>query len=177
MTDRTLTVEELDALPPARATALLESCCGAAEWVRHMTARRPFGDVATVLRGADEVWWSLGPQDWLEAFAHHPRIGERGAAREQSARARVWSAGEQRGMEESEDDVRAALAEGNREYERRFGYIYIVCATGRSAREMLDFLRERLTNDPATELRVAAAEQAKITALRLRELVSEEPEP
>lgn len=175
MTERDpLTIAALDALPPARASALLESCCGAEEWVRHMVARRPFRCLATVLRAADDVWWSLGPADWLEAFGHHPRIGEREAQRAQSAHARAWSAEEQRGATTTEDELRDALAEGNREYERRFGHIYIVCATGRSAGEMLSLLRDRLENDPATELRLAAGEQAKITHLRLRKLLRED---
>ena len=166
-----MTVAELDALPPSRAAPLLESCCGSDEWVRHMLARRPFGSMDALLHAADDVWWSLGPSDWREAFAHHPRIGERGAAHAQSARAQAWSADEQRGAATSDDALRSALAEGNREYEQRFGYIYIVCATGRSAAEMLALLRERLENDPATELRLAAGEQAKITRLRLLKLL------
>src|SRR5215213_6530800 len=91
----------------------------------------------------DEVWWSLAPADWLEAFAHHPRIGERQAAAAQSATARGWSADEQRGAAAAGDDVKAALAAGNREYERRFGHIYLVCATGKTAPEMLGVLRQR----------------------------------
>ena len=136
-----------------------------------MLERRPFGDAETLLRAAEEVWWSLGPDDWREAFAHHPRIGERDAAVAQGGRARAWSAGEQRGVADAGAEVRAAIAEGNREYERRFGHIYLVSAAGKSAEELLALLRARLSNDADTELRVAAAEQAKITRLRLLRLL------
>jgi 2-oxo-4-hydroxy-4-carboxy-5-ureidoimidazoline decarboxylase len=160
----------LDALPDAEAAALLESCCGAAEWVRRMLARRPFGTREALFAAAEETWWSLAPSDWHEAFAHHPRIGERTAAAAQPPRARGWSADEQRGVSTSPESVRAALAAGNEEYERLFGHIYLVCAAGRNAEEMLALLRQRLSNDAKTELRVAAGEQAKITGLRLGKL-------
>ena len=166
-----MTVAELDALPVTEAEPLLASCCGARAWVRGMLERRPFGTVRELLRAAADVWQSLGPSDWREAFAHHPRIGERKAAAEQGARASGWSAGEQRGVAVAAADVRAALAQGNRDYERRFGHIYLVSAAGKSADELLAILRERLSNDADTELRVAAAEQAKITRLRLLKLL------
>ena len=165
-------VAALDALPPDEAVPLLASCCGAGEWVRRVAGRRPFRTVEALLAAADEIWWSLAPADWMEAFAHHPRIGERAAAAAQGERARGWSADEQRGVSSSGDTVREALAEGNREYERRFGHIYLVSAAGKSADELLAILRRRLSNDPATELRVAAGEQAKITRLRLEKLLS-----
>jgi OHCU decarboxylase len=172
MTERAaVSVADLDVMPAAAAAPLLDSCCGSREWVRRMLGRRPFGSADALLRSADEVWWALERADWLEAFAHHPRIGERDSAAPQDARARAWSAGEQLGVARADAGVRASLADGNREYERRFGHIYIVCASGRSAEEMLAFLRERLANDAATELRVAAGEQAKITRLRLLKLV------
>jgi 2-oxo-4-hydroxy-4-carboxy-5-ureidoimidazoline decarboxylase len=129
-----------------------------------MTQLRPFHSCAELLAAADELWNSLGPDDWREAFSHHPRIGERatGAA-----------ATEQSGMRSAADDLRAKLAEANREYEQRFGYIYIVCATGRSAEEMLDIVKGRLNNEPETELKVAAEEQRKITQIRLKTQVEE----
>jgi len=163
-------VSAFDVLPDQEASLLLESCCGSHAWVQAMLAHRPFGTLVRVLNEAEEIWWSLGPDDWREAFDHHPRIGERAAATPQVARAKAWSADEQRGASTAREETRHALAEGNREYERRFGHIYLVCATGKSAEEMLALLRQRLSNDPATELRVAAAEQAKITRLRLEKL-------
>jgi OHCU decarboxylase len=123
-----------------------------------------------ILDEADEIWWSLTPNDWREAFDHHPRIGEQSPAAPQASVARAWSADEQRGAAESSDEARQALAEGNREYEGKFGHIYLVCATGKSAEEMVALLRARLSNDPETELRVAALEQSKITRLRLEKL-------
>ena len=167
----TLTLSELNALPDDRASSALGTCCGASRWVRGMLARRPFASRGAVLRAADELWREMGPDDWTEAFAHHPRIGEQAAAAIASERASTWSTAEQSGMSSAHDDIRAALAEGNREYERRFGFIYIVCATGRDADELLAILRGRLRNDRYTEMRVAAGEQRKITRLRLEKLL------
>ncbi|HEX8695136.1 MAG TPA: 2-oxo-4-hydroxy-4-carboxy-5-ureidoimidazoline decarboxylase [Longimicrobium sp.] len=167
-------LDRLNALPAEEAEATLRACCGSSRWAREMAARRPFRDPAHLLEAADEVWWSLAPADWEEALRAHPRIGERKAAPGQSERAAAWSAGEQAGVAGTPEDVAAALAEGNREYERRFGRIYVVCATGKSAEEMLEILRGRLANDPEAELRIAAGEQAKITRLRLEKLLAEE---
>jgi len=163
-------VSAFDALPDHEAAMLLETCCGASAWVHGMVVRRPFGTLHVMLGTAEEVWWSLGPDDWREAFDHHPRIGEQSAAAPQAAVAHAWSADEQRGAAASSDAARQALAEANREYEQKFGHIYLVCATGKSAEEMLNLLRARLSNDAATELRVAALEQAKITRLRVEKL-------
>ncbi len=163
-------VTAFDALPDHEAGLLLQSCCGSHAWVQEMLAHRPFGTLTRVIDEAEEIWWSLTPDDWREAFDHHPRIGERAATTPQGATAKAWSADEQRGASAAGADTRQALLEGNREYERRFGHIYLVCATGKSAEEMLALLRERMSNDPATELRVAAGEQAKITRLRLEKL-------
>jgi OHCU decarboxylase len=142
-----------------------------------MVARRPFHTVDAALDEAEDVWWSLGPDDWLKAFAHHPRIGERLGAELQDARGAAWSAGEQSGADHAAADVQSALAEANRAYERRFGHIYIVCATGRSAEEMLAIAQARLANDAETELRIAAGEQAKITRLRLQKLLTDDASP
>jgi OHCU decarboxylase len=167
-----VTLDGLNALPAAGAEAELLACCGSRRWAREIAARRPFADAAALLAAADEAWWSLAPEDWHEAFRAHPRIGERKAAPAQGARAAGWSAQEQSSAASAGDDVAAALAEGNRAYEQRFGHIYIVCATGKTADEMLAILRARLANDPATELRAAAAEQARITKLRLEKLLA-----
>jgi 2-oxo-4-hydroxy-4-carboxy-5-ureidoimidazoline decarboxylase len=149
----------------AQATDLLRECCGSSRWVAGMVARRPFGSREAVLAAADEIWTSLDNANWREAFAHHPRIGEQTGSSQ--------AAQEQSGMSGSTADVRQALAEMNRDYEQRFGYIYIVCATGKSAEEMLGIAQSRLRNDPDTELRVAAEEQRKITQLRLQKLLEE----
>jgi 2-oxo-4-hydroxy-4-carboxy-5-ureidoimidazoline decarboxylase len=155
----------LDAMSERQAMSLLQECCGASRWVLAMVNRRPFGSREAVLAAADEIWASLDGNDYREAFAYHPRIGERTtnsvAASEQS---RVSDAG---------SGVRKALAEANRDYEERFGYIYIVCATGKSAEEMLAIAQARLQNDPDTEVKVAAEEQRKITRLRLQKLLED----
>jgi 2-oxo-4-hydroxy-4-carboxy-5-ureidoimidazoline decarboxylase len=130
-----------------------------------MVARRPFGSREAVLDAADDIAQSLDASDWHEAFAHHPRIGEQTKS--------SWAAREQSGASVATGDVRQALADVNRDYEQRFGYIYIVCATGKSAEEMLGIAKSRLRNDPETELRVAAEEQRKITRLRLQKLLEE----
>jgi 2-oxo-4-hydroxy-4-carboxy-5-ureidoimidazoline decarboxylase len=117
---------------------------------------------------SDDTWWSLGTSDWMEAFSKHPRIGERRAPQVASAQSAAWSAQEQQNVADAGDSMRAALAEGNREYERRFDRVFIVCATGKSAPEILEILRRRLRNDDFTELREAAEEQRKITNIRLK---------
>ena len=109
-----------------------------------MLARRPFKSRAAVLSTADEIWRSLDSGDWREAFSHHPRIGERKSAMPQTERGSAWAAREQSGVEGADDDLRADLAAANREYEQRFGYIYIVFATGKSAEGMLALARKRL---------------------------------
>jgi OHCU decarboxylase len=155
---------ELNALPESEALEKFRACCGSSRWATKMTQLRPFHSRGEFLAAADEVWNSLGPDDWREAFAHHPRIGERASG---------TAASEQSGMRSAADNVRAELAKANHEYEDRFGYIYIVCATGRTADEMLAIVKGRLNNDPETELKVAAEEQRKITQIRLKTQVEE----
>ncbi len=170
-------VASFDAIPPYDAFLLLQGCCGSTAWVQGMVDRRPFGTLGVLLREADDLWWSLSPDDWREAFDHHPRIGERTSASAQGEQAARWSAGEQQGVGDAATDVLQALADGNREYEQLFGHIYLVSATGKSAEEMLALLRQRMQNDPMTELRVAAEEQAKITRLRLQKMFDTSPRP
>jgi 2-oxo-4-hydroxy-4-carboxy-5-ureidoimidazoline decarboxylase len=160
----------LDEAGAAEARELLRTCCGSTRWVEGMEQQRPFRDEASLLSAALEVWWGLGQDDWREAFAHHPKIGDRDALERRFASTAHLSAEEQRGVERAGSDVLTALAKANGIYEETFGYIFIVCATGRSAEEMLAILRERLANDPAVEIRHAASEQAAITALRLKAL-------
>jgi len=157
------------------AQAELLKCCGSTNWARRMTQQRPFptgGDaMRRLLDSADRVWWDLGREDWLEAFSRHPRIGEKAAAKDASAETRRWSEEEQSGTRSAREQVLAALAKANRAYEQRFGYVFIVCATGKSSEEMLALLQQRLQNDPAAELRMAAEEQRRITHLRLQKLL------
>jgi len=136
-----------------------------------MTKARPFARVDQLLTKADSLWWSLSDEDWLEAFRAHPKIGERKAATNQSEQAQKWSAQEQADTHGAAAETKAALAEGNRHYEDRFGFIFIICASGKSAEEMLASLNYRLQNDPETELVIAAEEQRKITRLRLEKVL------
>jgi 2-oxo-4-hydroxy-4-carboxy-5-ureidoimidazoline decarboxylase len=162
----------IDAAPADEARRLLRTCCGSARWVEAMLTRRPFGTMGRLLEAAREVWFSLSNADWLEAFSHHPQIGDRESLRRRFAETRHLAEREQAGVEGASDDVLTALAAGNREYEKAFGHIFIVCATGLTADEMLAKLRERLENDSHIEIRIAAEEQAKITEHRLRALCS-----
>ena len=136
-----------------------------------MLAARPFGSATRAREDADRIWNSLSREDWLEAFDHHPRIGEKKAAVAQDAKGAAWSREEQARVTSAGDAVRDQLARVNEDYERRFGYIYIVCASGKSADQLLAIARGRLANDPASELRVAAEEQRKIMQLRLAKLL------
>jgi OHCU decarboxylase len=164
-------LDRLNALPAEEAADQLRACCGASRWVEAMLAWRPFESVDALLAAADEAWRATGPKDRDEAFAHHPRIGERRPATSVSATALAWSAREQATAAGTDAAARAALAEANEAYERRFGRIYIVCAAGRSAEEILADITVRMQNDPDRERAVAAEEQRKITRLRLESLI------
>jgi len=157
----------LDAAGQDEAAALLRTCCGSTRWVDRMLGRRPFGTRDCLLAAAREEWFTLSHADWREAFAHHPAIGERESLRRRFPSTGHLSEREQAGVATAPDDVIDALARANAEYLQTFGWIFIVCATGRSAEEMLALLRARMANDPETEIRVAAEEQARITELRL----------
>lgn len=153
---------------------MLARCCGASRWVEGMLARRPFGSDDALLAAADAVWAEASRDDVLEALSHHPRIGASlDELREKFASTATWSAGEQAGAAAASEDTLAALRDGNVRYEARFGHIFVVCATGRTAAEMLALLEARMPNDPEVEIRVAAAEQGKITRIRLAKLGAE----
>jgi 2-oxo-4-hydroxy-4-carboxy-5-ureidoimidazoline decarboxylase len=160
----------IDEAPPEQARALLHSCCGSTRWVERMLALRPFGTTGSMLSAARREWLTLGPEHWIEAFSHHPKIGDRESVRARFPTTHALSEREQAGISSASDRTREALARGNAAYEQRFGYIFIICATGKSPDEMLHHLTARLQNDPATEVRIAAQEQAQITALRLKRL-------
>jgi allantoicase len=155
----------LDARLPAPAAEALRACCGSSRWVDAMVARRPFASVGELRDVAGRVWDDLGPDDHREAFAAHPRIGERSAS--------GWSSAEQAGAASAEEATLRSLEEGNRAYEERFGHVFLIRAAGRSAEEMLAALEERLGNDADTELRVAAEQQRQITERRLDRLLRE----
>lgn len=165
-----MAVQVLNDVGEEEARAALLRCCGSVRWAERMAASRPFADMSALNRAAEDVWRSLDREDWLEAFRAHPRIGDMDSLRRKFASTAVWSAAEQSGVAGAADATLLALADGNRRYEERFGYLFVVCATGKGATEMLALLEERLNNDPGDELRSAAAEQEKITRLRLEKL-------
>lgn len=155
-------------LEPSEAAKEILPCCGSPAWVEGMTSRRPFDDEDSLLISSDEVWRNLRSSDWLEAFKSHPRIGESRARVSTGARSANWSEQEQKDVAVAQDDVKHRLAEGNRAFEEKFGYIFIVCAMGKSAAEILAILQRRLQNGKEAELREAAEEQRQITQLRLK---------
>ena len=161
-----MTLDELNDLDPARAETEFRRCCGSASWARAMSEARPFGSLEAMIDTGDACWAALAPQDWREAFAAHPEIGEQKPVS-------AWSGEEQAGMASAAGAVRTRLAALNAAYRSRFGYIFIVCATGKSPADMRVMLEARLSNNPAIELRIAAEEQRKITGLRLAKLVGD----
>jgi allantoicase len=167
-------IHTFNRMKDGEAAQLLAACCGSSRWVASMLAHRPFEDLEDLLMASNEAAESLEAQDWLEAFRHHPRIGERSAQTSVSSAAAAWSEGEQAAASESSDDIQARIAEGNREYEKRFGFIFIIRAAGRTADEVLASLEERLGNDADAELAIAAREQQQITNLRLMKLIQGE---
>jgi allantoinase len=165
-------LHRLNALDESLALAELLRCCGSTSWAERMAGLRPFATVSALFDAADRVWVGLDISDRLEAFAAHPKIGDIDALRAKFAATAGWAAGEQSGVAGASDAILRALAEGNREYEARFGHIFIVCATGKTADDMLGMLRQRLGNDPELEQSIASYEQAMITRARLRKLIS-----
>ena len=180
-------LDDLNVLDAPAAEQALLQCCGSRRWAREMAGMRPFADAAATSAAADRVFDTLDRADWLEAFAAHPQIGAGGAGGARAAagadakgkaggagaasRAAAMSLQEQSLVAHAPDAVRRRLSDLNRDYQARFGYIFIVCATGKSGDEMLELLERRIGNDPATELPIAAAEQRKITHLRLNRLL------
>ena len=165
-------VDHLNGLDAHALEAAFMRCCGSTRWAQAMAAMAPFTSRAQLFGEAENQWWRLAEGDWRQAFTHHPKIGADVASlRAKFASTAGWSEGEQRGVSEASEAVLEALAAGNTAYEARYGYIFIVCASGKSAEQMLALLRRRADNDPAQEIFIAAGEQAKITALRLEKLL------
>jgi 2-oxo-4-hydroxy-4-carboxy-5-ureidoimidazoline decarboxylase len=167
-----MSIEELNRLDKPALREVLGLCNGSVAWVENMLLLFPVRAEEQLLQEASRVWYSCGEDDWREAFRHHPRIGDMDNLRKKFAATGQWAAGEQAGVQSAPESVLAALAAGNEAYEQKFGYIFIVCATGKSAGEMLGLLQARLDNDAATEIRVAMEEQNKITRIRLEKLLA-----
>jgi 2-oxo-4-hydroxy-4-carboxy-5-ureidoimidazoline decarboxylase len=164
-------VARLNDLPESEARLALARCCGAARWVDAMLAARPFASASALHARADAAWAALEPDDFLEAFSHHPEIGAgSNELRRRFAGTADLSQNEQAGTNDAGDETLQALRELNRAYRERFGYSFIVCATGKSAQQMLSILQQRLASSPHDELVTAAAEQAQITHLRLEKI-------
>ena len=168
---RRAVIQLFNALTDTELHAALADYCAAPGWIARMVGARPYSSAAALLATADKAAEAIGPDDWLEAFRHHPRIGERRAERAQSRLAETASAGEQAGVSVGDHHELETLAADNRAYEDRFGYVFIISAAGKTAPEIGAALRARLKNDAATELSIAAAEQRRITRLRLEKLL------
>jgi OHCU decarboxylase len=164
----TQSIEQWNALPRNDAELEIFACCGSGRWASEMAARRPYADFARLAEASDEIWWALERADWLEAFAAHPKIGERAATGSETARR--WAAQEQAAPDAASEEVAARLAKINRAYQLRFGYIFIVDASGKSRAEILAILEQRLQYGPQKELREAAEQQRRIARRRLEKL-------
>jgi 2-oxo-4-hydroxy-4-carboxy-5-ureidoimidazoline decarboxylase len=160
------TLAEWNAADHSEAIESMIACCGSHRWAEEMVALRPVPSVARLSEAADTLWRKMGESDLLEAFACHPRIGEQKQA-QGSSQSAAWSRQEQSLANNAPDSVLAEIAERNKLYEQQFGFTYIVCATGKSAEQMLDLLNRRLMNDRSAELKEAAEQQRQITQIRL----------
>jgi allantoicase len=169
--DESAQATRLNCLSRTKAKKALLDCCGSNRWAEQLAARMPFTNAADLLQTADDVWKQLSRADWMEAFHHHPPIGGKRAKAKQSSAAKEWSAGEQSASQKASAEVLAALAAENRAYAQKFGYVFLLCATGKTSEEILESLRQRISNNPETELNIAAGEQRKITRLRLEKLL------
>lgn len=167
-----MTIAEFDHLGVEEKKALLQQCCGSTTWVNKVLGALPAEDLVDLLEIAEEQWYACHESDWREAFTHHPKIGDINALKEKFASTAQWAEGEQAAVQHASEQTLQELAAGNQAYEQRFGYIFIVCATGKSANEMLQLLNQRLYNNPEVEIQLAMEEQNKITKLRLEKLFS-----
>ncbi|NIB40941.1 2-oxo-4-hydroxy-4-carboxy-5-ureidoimidazoline decarboxylase [Pseudomaricurvus alkylphenolicus] len=166
-----MSLADLNAMSADQATHAFMQCCTSSTWVARMVEARPFADADALYTAANENWLDLAEGDYLEAFDGHPKIGDVSSLKAKYANTKELASGEQSSVNEASDEVIDALAAGNSEYEEKFGFIFIVCATGKSAVEMLALLNARLPNDREAELKNAAEEQRKIFHIRLNKLV------
>jgi 2-oxo-4-hydroxy-4-carboxy-5-ureidoimidazoline decarboxylase len=167
-----MTLDSFNELPEKEAFDSLFACCGSTTWAKQMAGCRPFSTVSELKTTADRIWEETTETDWLEAFTHHPKIGDTESLKKKFAATASWASSEQSAVQEAGMEVLEKLAQGNRDYEAKFGFIFIVCATGKTAPEMLALLEARLPNKKDEELRIAAGEQHKITHIRIDKLFS-----
>lgn len=166
-----MTIAEFDHLEREKKEGLLFQCCGSRKWVKKMMDMPPVEDLIDLFEDAEEKWYECREEDWKEAFTHHPKIGDVESLRKKFSTDK-FAFGEQGSIEQAPGEVLKKLAEGNKKYEQKFGYIFIVCASGKSPQEMLEDLNARLSNSPEKEINIAMDEQSKITKLRLEKLFS-----
>lgn len=167
-----MTIQELNNLSTTEAFDAFEKCCASTTWVNKMVAARPFNSPEELYNKSEDFWWQSDKKDWLEACEGHPKIGDVSSLKKKYAETKAWAGNEQSGMNTASDAIIENLAKGNSDYENKFGYIFIVCATGKSAAEMSEILEKRLPNDEVTELKIAMGEQNKITKIRLEKLLT-----
>jgi len=168
-----MTLKQFNSLDKDAATAELLKSCGSSKWVSFMMEGFPFASEDHVEKKATEVWYDkCEKEDWLEAFTHHPKIGDAKSLQQKFNSTKEWAASEQSGVQTADKIIIEQLAKGNKEYENKFGFIFIVCATGKTAEEMLYLLQDRLQNNYEEELKIAMKEQDKITQLRLKKLLA-----
>jgi 2-oxo-4-hydroxy-4-carboxy-5-ureidoimidazoline decarboxylase len=167
-----MTLHDLNQLPEEQRAEALLKCCGSSRWVEKMQHFFPADDLVELLNDAEEQWYECTEADWLEAFTHHPKIGDVESLTKKFASTAQWASGEQGAVASADVGTIEALAKGNDAYEQKFGFIFIVCATGKSAAEMLQLLEQRLPNTREQELKIAMEEQLKITQLRLQKLLA-----
>ncbi len=166
-----MTIKTLNGLDSSEAAAQFNLCCGATNWIKIMNQSRPFQNKNEVYQQAESIWLSLSSEDWLEAFTHHPKIGDIDSLRKKFQNTKSISKNEQSGVNNATESTLKNLAESNQLYEDKFGFIFIVCATGKSSDEMLALIKMRLNNNAKIEMQNAAKEQNKITQLRLKTLL------
>jgi 2-oxo-4-hydroxy-4-carboxy-5-ureidoimidazoline decarboxylase len=167
-----MTLTELNNLNPDEAFNAFFNCCGSTSWATQLIRKRPFKTLEDILQHSDAIWLTCSQQDAFEAFSHHPKIGDLKNLETKFSSTKEWAGNEQLGVNTATHNILIALAEGNKIYEDKFGYIFIVCATGKTAEEMLALLNMRLVNAPETEIKIAMKEQNKITHLRIEKLLA-----
>lgn len=163
-------IKDFNHLSREEAVSELMKCCGCSYWANKLADERPFNSLQEIIIESDKIWESVNETGIREAFTHHPKIGDLKSLEAKFSSTKEWAGGEQSGVKAADKETLMKLAEGNDAYEQKFGYIFIVCATGKSAGEMLELLNDRLHNDVKNELTIAAGEQNKITHLRLQKL-------
>ena len=166
-----MTLQLFNTLTPQHQEEELFKCCGCTKWVEQLSKKVPISSVEELKIESDKIWFALDKEDLLEAFSHHPKIGDKSSLQKKFA-TKEWATNEQSGVNNASELLIDELAKGNVDYEKKFGYIFIVCATGKSAGELLEMLKKRFPNPPEVEIKIASREQNKITHLRINKLFS-----